>query len=385
MKYKLFPSTLAQNGKDKVLEQLAETVFFVQKDLQKWRSRADVNNPRECLTALRYLDSGADCWVFQTYSRLKSAGYDVEIVEEFVPGRICIAHYDHLRRRPDYNSYIVSVKADRDRTFTCHSEIIQSPYSKEIDNNYFIPHWPQPSLIQRDEKRANNITNVGYFGESKYIPNRFKSKMFLEKLANLGIHFRVIDEKSLWNDYSDIDVVFAIRDGAPYYLASKPASKLVNAWLAGCPAIVGSEPVFSYYKRSNQDFIEASSVEDVLIALQTLKDNPAKYQEMRDNAKNRALEFSSQIIENSWVETINKRIVPDFVEWRKCSSMNKKLFMLIQVIRKKIRGHLCDVGYDQSLGIPRDRTRWSRKLLWRLFDDFAFNEYKKRQKFFDSR
>lgn len=367
---------------NKILEKNSTKIVFVQKDLKKWKKLTDLKNVTELEKALVHLDSGVDCWIFQTYVFLLKAGVNVEIVDYFIPNALCIAHFDNLLTPPPSSAYVVSVKGDRDRTFTCQSEIIQSPYSKEHSLNYFIPHWPQPNLTIRDVNRGTTIKTLGYFGLKKYIPHRFRTPEFIEGLKAMGIKFIVKEQYPDWADYSNVDVVFAIRDGSPYYLASKPASKLVNAWFAGCPALLGQEPVFNYYKKSDLDFIQTTSVEDVLCALRKLVAEPDLYQAMIDNGSGRLCEVNHNAITQIWIDTFTNEIIPDYHKWLKKSAINKSISSYIQRIRKFVRGHLYDVGFDQSTGYPMDRTSRLRKGLWLLFDSYARREYQARKTFF---
>jgi hypothetical protein len=49
----------------------------------------------------------------------------------------------------------------------------------------------------------------------------------------------------MWHDYSTDDLVLAVRDLTEKDALVKPASKLVNAWIAGVPALLGPEPAFA--------------------------------------------------------------------------------------------------------------------------------------------
>jgi hypothetical protein len=365
-----------------MFDQFPTNIVFVQKDLNKWKNRIDINDAIKMESVFEQLDSGTDNWIFQTYALLLKAGLNVEIVENFVPNALCIAHYDHLKTPPPFNSYVVSVKADRDRTFTCQSEIIQSPSSKECELNFFLPHWPQPNLIARDESRGSEIKRIGYFGEAKYLPPRFKSTEFIEKLKKMGIEFVEKSHNPDWADYSDIDIVFAVRDATPHYLASKPASKLVNAWLAKCPALVGEEPIFNYYKKSDLDYFQVISESDFFKALNRLISQPSIYTAMVNNGIERVNEVDRNAVLQVWVNTINTKIIPDYESWLRRSKLSKIIQCHLQRFRKRIRGHLNDVGFNQATGEPMDRTTMLRKILWLIFDRYAWKQYSARKQYF---
>lgn len=65
-----------------------------------------------------------------------------------------------------------------------------------------------------------------------------KTGAFQDALRQRGVRF-VNRFQGEWHDYQHVDAVLAIRDCPPVVLATKPASKLINAWKAGVPALLG--------------------------------------------------------------------------------------------------------------------------------------------------
>ncbi|MGJ8694438.1 MAG: hypothetical protein ACSHW0_18365 [Thalassotalea sp.] len=360
-------------------------IFFVQRDLNKWKEKVDFTDIDALEHSLDILDTAPDGWIYQTYVLLKKRGFNVDISDHFIADEICIAHYDNLHTSPPANSYAVAVRGDRDRSFICSFELIQSPSGKEYNKNIYVPHWPQLNLIPRESNRCNKIERIGYFGEKKYLPQRFQSESFNLALKSLGVELVVRDTFEQWSDYSNIDAVLAVRDGNPYYLASKPVSKLVNAWLAGCPALLGKEPIFNHYRQSALDFIEVDTAEDVLDAIYRLQNDSLLYENMRINGLKRAIEVDHDAVATNWITVINEEIIPDYNLWLKKPDIVKKLTLFSQQLRKKIRGHLYDVGLNHETGKAEDRTSLLRKIIWFLFDRFAWTEYKKRKMYFKTK
>jgi hypothetical protein len=122
---------------------------------------------------------------------------------------------------------------------------------------------------------------------------------FLAKLHALGIEFHQM-HKGQWMDYSQVDILVAVRDVPLSVLEQKPYAKLVNAWLAGIPIILGSEPAYRALQKSDLDYFEAENEEDVLAAVTCLQKNPQLYRDIVDNAGNRATEFSVNKMAQSW-------------------------------------------------------------------------------------
>ena len=61
-------------------------------------------------------------------------------------------------------------------------------------------------------------------------------------------------------------VATTIGASAGEYLIALP-SKLINAWLAGCPGILGPESAFQQLRESELDYIEARTVDDIVNAV----------------------------------------------------------------------------------------------------------------------
>jgi hypothetical protein len=86
------------------------------------------------------------------------------------------------------------------------------------------------------------VERVGFVGRERNLAPGFRTPQFRRELAQRG--FALVVREDRWWDYRDLDAVLAVRSASPAKLRTKPASKLVNAWHAGCPALLGPEPAF---------------------------------------------------------------------------------------------------------------------------------------------
>jgi hypothetical protein len=87
------------------------------------------------------LNSGYWYWICRTFIHLKHVGLDVSLVENPVPGAICISHFDTMKRRiwaPD--SFVVGVRADRAPLQMRDLEVVQTPVQLGRKDMFFIPH-----------------------------------------------------------------------------------------------------------------------------------------------------------------------------------------------------------------------------------------------------
>ena len=69
-------------------------------------------------------------------------------------------------------------------------------------------------------------------------------------------------------DYRTLDAVIAVRPFEPHLYFAKPASKLINAWRAGVPALVGPEFASREIRRTDDDFLEVADAGGFPVHLQ---------------------------------------------------------------------------------------------------------------------
>lgn len=295
------------------------TVTFVTRTLHdKW---PDIAALEDCEQVAERVRRGVDVWIIRTYVELKHRaaqfGFRVAIDNQFPEGRPAITHRDELRLNTRYFlSYLAVVRADRPNIHLAPWQIVQNPLQAS-DHAVFIPHWPQPGLIPRDPHRSG-ISTLRYFGRASSLPGFFRDPAFLDALAQRGISFH-FDERD-WRDYASTDVCVALRYEPEIGTATKPFSKLVNAWIAGVPALLGPEPAYRAVRRSELDFIEVNSAREVLAALDLLRTEPQRYDAMVANGRARAADYSRTAIADQWCRFIAGQFLPGWRTWRDCDA-----------------------------------------------------------------
>ncbi|MFT5548311.1 MAG: hypothetical protein ACI9CO_000225 [Candidatus Azotimanducaceae bacterium] len=346
--------------------QLAETeIVFVHKRASEWLLLLGGKNIDEGLSSIR---DGTDAWIVSTYRILKEYGLNVSLIDSFKKGCICICHYDDLSSsKYPFESFVIVIRADRSRSMLCDIEVVQSPASTDHKNSVYIPHWQQPGLIPRSGTRGNDVTTVGYFGLYRNLSAKYKTPQFTGFLKKLGVEFKVVDSHEQWSDYSQVDVVLAVRDGTPNFLASKPATKLFNAWLAGCPVLVGEEPAIRHYQQSHLDFIRVRDVDETVEAVRLLKNNPRCFLRMVERGFQRSREVDRSATALKWFAFFEDEVLFKYKAWEKRSTTHKRLHYelhrFIASIRNNMRGSLFVRGYDKH-GIEIQPRKLRQVLQW---------------------
>ncbi len=266
---------------------------------------------------------GERVWILQTYLHLKAAGRPVELRAEPPDGGIVVFHAKHdkalgLRRLWMRRSILVGVRADNREPLIADAEVLQNRWFADERVRYHIPHWPQPGLIPRDPSRGERIRRAAFKGHSVNVHPALEDPSWEAFLAGRGMVWeydagecdrRSRDRRALcWHDYSAVDLIVALRPDSPVFHRSKPASKLVNAWAAGVPAILGPEVAFRDLRRSELDYIECSTVEEARAAVLKLLEEPGLYRAMVENGRARAAEFTRDAVRRRWEEVLFERL-----------------------------------------------------------------------------
>jgi hypothetical protein len=259
-------------------------------------------------------------WTCETFLNLKDAGLDVVLVEQPVAGAICISHFDTTKNKiwaPD--SFVVGIRADRSPFHMCEIEIVQSPANLTHSHQHLICFWPMPGLLPRDAQRGDRIEQISYFGGEGGFAPQFRTPAFKQALRTMGVELKCYHNPYDWHDFRETDLVLAIRNHLhPLLIETKPPSKLINAWQAGCVALLGSEPAYQAIGRSGKDYFEVQTPEAVLERVAYLKAHPQVYQQMRQAGCQKASAYGFAAIRQQWIDLLTGPAVTEaYTRWQK--------------------------------------------------------------------
>jgi hypothetical protein len=281
-------------------------------------------------------------WVLQTYLRLKSAGYPIVLSPELPTEGIVVTFNGLLPLDfvPNPRQYLVSISADNSPHMYAQLHVVQNrTQTKMLADSFHIPHWPQAGLIPRDAGRGIRFERAVFFGDSLNLAEELRGPEWRRSLAETGIDWTVRDQQSAKNmDYSDVDVVVAVRSFQRRGFIRKPASKLYNAWIAGVPALLGVEFAFREERRSELDFIEVTSCQAAISAIRRLKASPELPARMVENGFQRAQDVGVEKLTEKWWRLLSDVAMPKFEAWQKIADSRRKHFIFKRSLEKKIRG-----------------------------------------------
>lgn len=322
---------------------LPYSVNFVVRYPERWpelfeSAESSIPEPSSLCTRIQ---TNEDCWIVLTYLYLKRRNLNVSISDCFIPGEICIvSSLDFGIRDLTFTSFVVGCRGDGFKPALCDFAIVQNQANLESVTDILIPLWAQPGLIPRLKERGNTIENIVFKGSEVNLYETFRSAEFQRELGKLGVKLvingRPENGPVAWHNYSTDDLVLAVRDLTEKDALVKPASKLVNAWTAGVPALLGPEPAFRDLRQSEQDYIEVKTPEAVLEAIQQLKAQPEMYQQMVVNGLQRAQEFTVENITEQWCQALAGPIAETYKRWKQRTQIMRAAMFVPRIIGYKV-------------------------------------------------
>ncbi|MBW4486801.1 MAG: glycosyltransferase [Trichocoleus desertorum ATA4-8-CV12] len=274
-------------------------------------------------------------WTLQTYLQLRDAGFPCELVGTLPTVGILVAHRDSLpdELRPGPQSLIVCIQGDKARHPYAQLHLAQNSQEEmlvrgiKLWQSYYIPFWPQPGLIPRDSSGGDRFENIAFFGRERELAAELKTSMWQEQLSQLGLQWQIVS-RDRWHDYSQVDAILAVRNfGKQSDYQWKPASKLVNAWHAGVPAILSRESAYQAERQTELDYIEVNSMAEILAALKKLRDHKELRAAMVENGRLRAEAIKPTKLAEKWSDFLKDVAVPAYERWCGDPSWQRQTFL----------------------------------------------------------
>jgi hypothetical protein len=277
-------------------------------------------------------------WTVKTYGYLSKLGFPCRLTHELPDEGIIITHREFFKNSmiPNRRQLFVCVVADFWRHPFAQLHTVQNPRDPLLVHASpswpaaFIPLWPESGLIPRDPARGDLFENVAYFGLPPRLAPQLRSAEFATRLREHGFNFRVVT-RDRWNDYSDTDAVLAVRSFARVSWHKFPPSKLYNSWIAGVPALLGSESAYQAERRSEYDYFEVHSADEVLETLLRLRGDPRLRAAVARNCAERAAGVDPARIAEIWSTFLETVAVPAWREWQRRSAASRMAFRVARV------------------------------------------------------
>lgn len=286
-------------------------------------------------------------WMF--YLMLKNQNIPVQICNDYPEQGILLIHRAFVRSFVwNPRLFVVSMQWDYKRDDRAQLHLVSNHWKTRpsalglMDRisapglQFFVQPPMHPHLVERNPDRGDRFENIAFLGAEKNLEADFQTPYFREKIRELGLKFLIVDDPAKMNDYSEIDAVLAVRK-INRNITHKPAQKLINAWRAGVPAILGREMGYQELYHSDLDYHEVDSVEEVLDALKKLRDDPELRRQILESSREKAEDYTPEAIELRWGDLIRDRVIPAYYGWMAMSYPDRFLFLFIRRLRNLIR------------------------------------------------
>jgi Glycosyl transferases group 1 len=268
----------------------------------------------EVRQARSYLTQGVCAWCLQTFLELRDRGLPVALMSEPQTGAVNFLHVRDLwREKPARGRFVVSIQADYAAVPWTTVNIVQNQRQADQSRSFWIPHWPQPGLVPRSEERRG-VRCVAYAGNETGLAGSEAEWSWALKACNIEFRFLRCDA---WNDYSQIDVLIAVRSFDRSRHTNKPPSKLLNAWHAGIPLVAGYDSAFEQVGRPGADYLRVDTLEGAIHAIRRLRDDPGLYHSLVEAGAERAREYTRDRIGDAWETLLSGPVSRRYVRWQK--------------------------------------------------------------------
>lgn len=275
--------------------------------------------------------NSADCWVLRSYYELRRAGYEVTLSDRPRQDAINIGDIYALGRATrGWTAFFVIPRGDGHEPELANFTLLQNESSTSTRPFGTVALWSQPGLQPRDPARGERIETISFKGAAVNLDPAFQSEAFRAALAEEGVALDIgvpsdAGGGRAWADYRETDLILAVRNLTENDAARKPANKLINAWFAEVPALLGPEPAFAEIGSSPEDYIEVRRPEDVIAAIRRLRATPGAYAAMVERGCRKRGAFSNAHLAARWAELLNGPIAAAFDRWQAQSPLRRAL------------------------------------------------------------
>jgi hypothetical protein len=174
-----------------------------------------------------------------------------------------------------------------------------------------LPPLPQRGLVPRSAERHGQVRSVAFKGNPENVPSELKAGGFIAALASRGISCwldvpaTTDGPDQSWHDFAAVDAVLCLRNPAKRRdLERKPATKLLNAWSAGCIPLVEPEPGYLELARDGEDAFVVEDPTECLDVFDLLMAHPKRIRHVESQIGRRRADFATDVVLALWKDAL---------------------------------------------------------------------------------
>jgi len=271
-------------------------------------------------------------WLVQTYFELRDTGYDVSASAVADSQKVNVMHADdyvHLQNKDLF--FVAVVVADRRVYFPGNCSLVQNHNHLVSKADYWVPHWDQPGLIPRPSLAPDpdRIFNVAFAGipENSIELNRVIEQAAFERPVRISML-----SPHRWNDFSDVDVLVAVRDLNGKKHPEKPPTKLFNAWAAGVPFVGGMDSAYEQVGKPGINYLQVCNQTQLLNAISWLQDGD-NWISLVDAGKQAAEKFNRRKTREMWLAVLSGPVQEQFKAWEYSKRYSRLQSVFVRFLR----------------------------------------------------
>jgi hypothetical protein len=186
-------------------------------------------------------------------------------------------------------------------------EFMPTDASVEEEWQRWVPPLPQRGLVPRRSERLGRVRSLAFKGNPENVPPELASREWAQALGARGIRWwldapaRTDGPDQSWHDFGEVDAVLCVRH--PVYaddLGRKPATRLVNAWVAGCVPFAAREPGYVELGQDGRDVFFVDGPRECLELLDCLNRDPQRLGAVEAEVARKGVEYSHQKTARRW-------------------------------------------------------------------------------------
>jgi hypothetical protein len=271
--------------------------------------------------------SGVGHNLLELYVRLVRNGLPVTIGPEAVPGSRLVVIYSKslyqsksmlrqaLRSVQQAGGAVALIRSDAPVSwrfpvrplveFMPTASMVRRPWQR------WLPPLPQRGLRPRDAARRGRIRSVAFKGNPTNVPSALLSTEWRDALTARDLEW-ILDTPSrtdgsdqAWHDFTQVDAVLCVRHpDFGWDVRRKPATRLINAWLAGSIPLAECEPGYTELATEAADVFFIRTPFDSLDAIDRLNADSSLLRTVEQRIGERAAAFVPEVTLARWQEAL---------------------------------------------------------------------------------
>lgn len=268
--------------------------------------------------------SGVGHVLLELYARLLGAGARVELGESATrrPALVLVAAGLVRKHRSNLEASLRAVARARGRVILVRSDIPLAwrfpleptvelmPYRALAIAPYqrWLPPLPQRGLRPRPAGSIERIETVTIKCNPATLPDELRDETIAAALEAQGVRLwidmpqQTDGSDQTWHDFSTVEAALCARSSmvGEAWITSKPATKLINAWAAGCIPLATREAAYVELGREGEDVCFVDDVNELPRVVAELNGDRAALSRLQRGSRRRQAEFAPAAVLTLW-------------------------------------------------------------------------------------